>query len=386
MADTREVLKYLKLSVEIEQNPGEEIREHLRKTLQGTPGKLRYRHTSLDSKLPFLGRIYFLILRKSGKLIGSIAFSLRENKLPEKDRDVWYVRYFSVQAPLRDQVYKQEKLTRSEKKKQIERQKKKNSHGDSLLKNFVQPYFDNPVEYFLGDKTGSAPSIVYATVEKGNLRSWKFTEQVGFETVSRIRTTIFSRYNPRKHPNVDPIPAAEKEDQLERLRDFYRGHSFYTEQNLFYDDNYLVWQKNGEILAGCQANPELWEIVDYPGGISTFLIKNGVHLPFFRRYIEPGYQKFVAVEGIWFKEGQETCLHDLFETALAIHGYNSLLIWLDERCPLQKTIDSLGKMGIIGKFFKPALVDIRVKFNQCSDEDKEIYSRRPAYISCFDLT
>ena len=160
MADPKEVLKYLKLSVNVEQEPGEEIREHIRNTLLGTPGKLRYRHTSLETKLPFLGRMYFLILRKSEKLLGSVAFSLREVKFPRGSLDVWYIRYFSIQAPLRDSTYKQKRLKRSEKKKS-----KKKPHGDSLLKNFSQPYFDEPDRLLRGIDDANTPSIIYAYVE-----------------------------------------------------------------------------------------------------------------------------------------------------------------------------------------------------------------------------
>jgi hypothetical protein len=384
MANSKEVLKYLKLSVDVEQEPGEEIRNHIRNTLLGTPGKLRYRHTSLETKLPFLGRIYFLILRKSGKLLGSIAFSLREIKSNSRSHDAWYVRYFSVQAPLRDSNYKQQRLNREERKRQ-KRQKDK-PHGDSLLKNFVQPYFDEPDKMLAGNKANKPRSLVYAFVERENLRSWNFTELVGFETVGRVCTMIFSRYNPVKHPKVSLITESEKAPHLERLREYYRNYSFFTEQNLYYQEYYLVWRENGEIIAGCQANPESWEIVNFPGGMSRFLIKYGGKLPVISRYIVPGYQKFIAVEGIWFREGHEQCLHDLFETACAMYGLHSVVIWLDERSPLLKTLQSLGRLGIIGKFFKPAYVDIRVKFNNYRKEDRKIYFEQPAYLSCFDMS
>jgi hypothetical protein len=384
MADPKEVLKYLKLSVDVEQEPGEEIRNHIRNTLLGTPGKLRYRHTSLETKLPFLGRIYFLILRRSGKLLGSIAFSLRKINSNSRSCDAWYVRYFSIQAPLRDPNYKPKLIIEDERKRQ--RKQKDKPHGDSLLKNFVQPYFDEPDKMLAGNMADNSRSLVYACVEKENLRSWNFTELVGFETVGRICTTIFSRYNPGKHPNVSAITEPEKDRHLERLREYYRDYTFFTEQNLYYKDNYLVWRENGEIMAGCQANPESWEIVHYPGGISRFLIKYGAKLPVIRRYIVPGYQNFITVEGIWFREGHEKCLHDLFETACVLYGLHSVVIWLDERSPLLKTLQSLGKLGIIGKFFKPAYVDIRVKFNNYRQEDRVFYYERPVYISCFDLS
>jgi len=381
MADAKEVLKYLKLSVKVEKEPGEEIRAHLKNTLLGTPGKLRYRHTSFDTKISFLGRIYFLTLRKSEKLLGSVAFSLREVHHNKKTKDVWYIRYFSVHAPLRDSTFKRKRLKRSEKKKQ-----KNKPHGDSLLKNFSQPYFDEPDKYLKGKETGNIPSIIYAYVERENLRSWNFTEKIGFETIGGIATSIFSRYNPKIHPNVSRIEDDEKGAQLERLRDFYRDYTFFTEQNIFYGNHYLVYRENGEILAACQANPEVWELVDYPGGINKLLMKHATRLPVIRKMFAPGYQKFIAVEGIWYKEGCERYLHALFETACAIHGYYSVVIWLDEKSPVRKAILELGDLGIINKLLKTAAGDIRVKFNNTGEKDRKAYYDLPAYISCFDMT
>jgi hypothetical protein len=384
MADPKEVLKYLKLSVKVEEEPGEEIRTHLKNTLLGTPGKLRYRHTSFDTKFPHLGKIFFLILRKSEKLLGSIAFSSRTVRTLNKSLNAWYIRYFSVHAPLRDTTFKQGRIKRQEKRK-IKR--KKNPHGDSLLKNFVQPYFDRPDRHFRGTANEISPSLVYAYVEGENLRSWNFTELIGFETIGKICTIIFSRYSPKKHNNVSTIEERDKEAHLERIREFYRDYTFFTEQNIYFGNHYLVWIKNGEILAGCQANPEVWELVDYPGSrMNQLMMKYGTRLPIIRRIFDPGYQRFIAVEGIWFREGCEEYLHDLFETACALHHVNALVIWLDKRSELVEKIRSLGRLGIIEKLLKPAEVDIRVKFNHFKQEDIREYYNRPAYLSCFDMT
>jgi hypothetical protein len=383
MADPKEVLKYLKLSVKVEEEPGEEIRTHLKNTLLGTPGKLRYRHTSFDTKFPFLGRVYFLILRKSEKLLGSIAFSIREIRSFDTSQDAWYIRYFSVHAPLRDATFKRKRMKRSEKR----RLRKRKPHGDSLLKNFVQPYFDLPDKHLTNNGDEKKPSLVYAYVEADNLRSWNFTELVGFETVGKVCTTIFDRYTPRKHSKVFLIEESEKPAQLERLKEFYKYYSLFTEQNIFYGNYYLVYKKNGEILAGCQANPEVWELVDYPGSrMNQLLMKYGTRLPVIRKMFDPGYQKFIAVEGIWFKQGCEKYLIPLLESACAIHGHHAAAIWLDKKSPLVEQIRALGKLGIMGKLMKPAEVDIRVKFNHYREEDKKPYFERPAYTSCFDMT
>ncbi|KKL53504.1 hypothetical protein LCGC14_2274760, partial [marine sediment metagenome] len=167
---------------------------------------------------------------------------------------------------------------------------------------------------------------------------------------------------------------------------FYEGHTFFTRQNIYFGDYYLVYKKDGEILAGCQANPEVWELLDYPGGINKYLMKYATRLPIISKMFVPGYQKFIAIEGVWYKEGCEKHLHALFETACAMHGFYSAVIWMDGESPVYKKILSLGKLGIIDKLLKTAEGDIRVKFNNYVEKDRQAYYDLPAYISCFDMT
>jgi hypothetical protein len=56
MASQSEVLKYLKLSISVEEEPSKDVKELLADTILGTPGKLRYRHTSFNTKLHIWAR------------------------------------------------------------------------------------------------------------------------------------------------------------------------------------------------------------------------------------------------------------------------------------------------------------------------------------------
>jgi len=377
MASQSEVLKYLKLSICVEEEPSKDVKELLAGTILGTPGKLRYRHTSFNTKLPFLGQIYFIVLKKSDKLLGCIAFSRRDTFFKESPVNSWYIRYFSIRAPLRDKAHKQKKRKRKEKEK---------PQRDNLLKLTAQKSFDDPtlLDQKLGNDQG--PELVYAYVEKENVRSWDFTEMIGFDTVGRIHTTFFSRFRPHKDPHVHSLAENEKEVILSRLREFYQGHTFYTEQNIFFGDNYLVWKKNGEIVAGCQANPEVWKLVEYPGFLNKLFLKVLIRLPVLSRRFDPGYLKFIAIEGIWYNKGYEKCLLQLFESACAHHDLYLAIIWLDSKSHLYTTIRNIGNLGIIDKFIKPAVGDIRVKFIDWKEESKQYYYEQPAYISCFDMT
>lgn len=377
MASQSELLKYLKLSISVEKEPSKDVKELLANTILGTPGKLRYCHTSFNTKLPFLGRIYFIVLKKSDKLLGCIAFSQRDTLYKENPVNSWYVRYFSIRAPLRAKSYKQKK-----RKSQV----KEKPHRDNLLKLTTQKFFDDPT--MLDDQISNDPGgdLVYAYVEKENARSWGFTELIGFETVGRIHTSLFSRFSPKKDPHVHSIVKTDKEVILSCLREFYMEHTFYTEHNIFFGDNYLVWKENGEIVAGCQANPEVWKLVDYPGFLNKLFLNVLIRLPILSKRFDPGYLKFIAIEGIWYKKGFEKCLLPLFESACAFHDLYLAIIWLDSKSQLYSTIRHLGQLGIMDKFIKSAVGDIRVKFINWSEEDKQYYYKHPAYISCFDMT
>ncbi len=377
MASQPEVLKYLKLSVSVEKEPGNDVKELLAATVLGTPGKLRYCHTSFNTKLPFLGQVYFLVLKKSGKLLGCIAFSMRHIRYQQPPVNAWYIRYFSIRAPLRAKSHTQKRRQGLEKNK---------PQRDNLLKLTAQRFFDNPT--LLDEKLGNDPdgSLVYAYVEKENVRSWDFTEMTGFETVGRIHTSFFSRFYPKKDQHVQCPAEKEKALVLSSLREFYKGHTFYTEQNIFFGNNYLVWKEGEEILAGCQANPEVWKLVEYPGFLNKLFLKVLIRFPVLSRRFDPGYLKFVAIEGIWYKKGFAKCLLPLFESACAHHELYLAIIWLDSKSPVYSTLRQLKKRGIIDKFIKPAVADIRVKFIGWKETDKQFYHERPAYISCFDMT
>ncbi len=375
MPTRKEILKYLKLTVSVETEPDKDVQEHIGNMILGTPGKVRYRHTSFSEKLPFLGKIYFLNLKKSDRLLGTIAFSLRDSLSVNRAHRSWYVRYFSIRAPLRDTNFRS-----------VNKHKRDSSGRDNLLKSAAGPFFADPDQIAGGEKFDSDRSLVYAYIEKENFRSWNFSESVGFETAGKIHTSLYSRFRPKMDPRVRAIDPADKDWVRNRLREFYRDYNLFTIQNLFFNDNYMVWKENGRVVAGCQANPELWQIVNIPGFISNFFLRGLARLPFLSRRYNPEFMKFVAFEGIWYEEEYEACLLPLIESALAYHKLYLGILWLDSSSHVLKLINKLGKRGLVGRFFNTMPGDIRVRFINWKEEDKQEFFKNPSYISCFDMT
>jgi hypothetical protein len=129
---SKEIAKYHKLQVKVEQEPAQDIINHLKNTVIGTPGRLLYRLTGIEKKIRSLGTCYFLVLRKLNRLIGTIGFVLRTTYSQDVSHNSWYIRYFSIRAPLRTKIHKKEDYDN------------KSSSGDNILKDSIKDYFYEP--------------------------------------------------------------------------------------------------------------------------------------------------------------------------------------------------------------------------------------------------
>jgi hypothetical protein len=109
-------------------------------------------------------------------------------------------------------------------------------------------------------------------------------------------------------------------------------------------------------------------------------------VPYFRKLFSPDEFKFLVFDAIYFKKGREDVLPDLFESVCAVEGFNTGLMWLDDRSTLYDKIRSGRRMGALNRMLnaKPGLVF--TKFVNFPDEAKDIFYDVPAYISGFDFT
>lgn len=370
----KEIAKYHKLEVKVEQDPGQDIVDHLENTVIGTPGRLLYRLTGVEKKIRSLGTCYFLVLRKLSRLIGTIGLVPRTTSSQDALHKSWYIRYFSIKAPLRTKIHKKEDYGN------------KSSPGDNILKDSIKDYFYEPHRMLGKISDKNQKTFIYAYIESDNIRSKIFSDLMDFQTIRNFTTILFSRIKPGIHPEVQRIREEEKPEMLKLLRGFYKGYNMYTEQYLFYENNYYLLKLKNEIVSGIQANPERWEIKKMPGFRGKILFDIIPRIPGIKRIFNPQNFRFAAIEGIYYKEGYEKYLLPLFESVCALTKTRFALIWLDTHSPLIKTIDKLGHHGLPGKFIKRIKANIIIKFINFSEAEKDSFRNNPAYLSCFDMT
>jgi len=374
MQEEKTISKYHDLHVIIKSQPDEMLYEHLRKTILGTPGGLRYRHTDHDVKLRNIGESYFMLLYKLNRMLGSVGFCLRETYKASVAEKSWYIRYFSIHAPLRSGRKKSSKYQTDYDK------------STGVLKAVVLPYFDNPDLLQDPKKTDVSRSVIYSYIDSGNQRSKEFTLQMGFEKIRIFSTLIYTRLKPRHFSYVKRISEPEKELVRNKLKEFYAAYTMFHDKYIFFDDNYYVVYENNEIAAGLQANPETWQIIEMGGFGGKILMKFLYRIPIIKKYINPESFDFLGVEGIWYKKEKAHYIADIIESVMAVKKCNIALTWQDIRSDVYKELMQEGKKGIMSRFFSSGNGEVYIKFISFNTGGKEEYFTKPAYLSAFDVT
>jgi hypothetical protein len=367
------ILSFYALDVEILSEPNQDVRNHLEEMVLGTPGKLQYRFIQISDKLSSLKDCRFLILKKSGRVIGSVCLIRRKSPVLSGGYPFWYIRYMFIRAPLKPKSYKQK------------RKKRDSSIHLNLIWNSVLKYIEQP-EILIDSSDTAKQSMLYSYVLKSNLRAVNINNSVGIVPVKKARTYFFSRTRPVKNTCVRQIREDEKGHVINLLRGFYNDYVLYSEQNLFYKDQYYVYVENNEIVAGMQANKEAWEFVNKPGLSGFVLLKVLPLIPVISRYWKPRNFRFTAIEGLFYKEGHEKKLIDLMESVCAINDTHFIFYWTDPASRIYNIINQPGIRGFMSRFFPSEDLDICAKFINWKQEEIDDFIRRPAYISCFDST
>lgn len=364
------------MSTTLETVPPPELIDHIGTTYLGTPGGLQYHHTTGIEKLKNIRNCHFVFLRRSGKMLGSIGYVLRETRAGEMKVKSWLVRYFSVKAPLR---------TDKRSKREIRRRPVKD-RSVSLLKDITHIFHNNPERLIDPDVQEVQRAVIYSLVEKNNERSKNFAAIGGYGKTGDVESFMFSRLRQRKGIAVERLDQEAIPEMKKLLEEFYSGHAFYFDEYLFINNNYYVLRENGEIVAGLQANEEMWEIKTVGSPFLDSVVKGLTKIPFVGKRFRYEAMRFLGIEGIYFREGHEKSLYRLLEGVLTLRDQYLALLIMDVRSPEYRAFSMNKKRGPVNTFLGSFKAEIYCKFFSFSEEDKKEVSERPAYISIYDNT
>jgi hypothetical protein len=340
--------------------PSEALIDLLKNTLIGSKGTL-YQLLDTPTKIVQLKNSHFFSLVRADKLLGTFTICKQAiNLLGSRDIS-YYIRYVAFDAKFQGGF--------------------KKGKRDGGLHRFFKDFFETTT--FDQASTNGGKSIYWAYIDPDNLRSINLNNRLGFEQIGFFKTTAFSRVNP-KNKLVERIKSEDKTEVLNLVTSFYDSFQFFATESLFFDDNYFVLRVDGELVCGIQANPVQWKIKSSPGLSGRILIKIAPYIPRIRKLIQPNNHRFLATEGLFWKDGFEHKVAELLEGVLAITGHHSLLIWSDcEHDILEKTEVN---WGFIQKMKKDNTVAIMAKLNGYSPQELVDLKKAPKYISGFNVT
>jgi hypothetical protein len=340
--------------------PSEALIDLLKNTLIGSEGTL-YQLLDTPTKIVQLKNSHFFSLVRADKLLGTFTICKQEINLLGTTQNSYYIRYVAFDKKFQGGF--------------------KKGKRDGGLHRFFKDFFETTT--FDQAATTGGKSIYWAYIDPDNLRSINLNNRLGFEQIGSFKTSVFSRVNP-KNKFVERIKSEDKNKVLNLVTSFYDSFQFFATESLFFEDNYFVLRVNGEIVCGIQANPVQWKIKSLPGLSGRILIKIAPYIPRIRKLIQPNNHRFLATEGLFWKDGFEHKLAELLEGVLAITGHHSLLIWSDCEHNFLENIEV--KWGFIQKMKKDNTVAIMAKLNGYSKEELADLKKAPKYISGFNVT
>jgi hypothetical protein len=371
------VYSYKDLEVRISADSNEEIMDLLNHTIHGAERGMQYSLRNIEQKIKaYRNSIRFVTLYKKNHVAGTIGSCYRISGQGQLRAHSTYLKYLSFQAP-----YQASTDIPRLKRKAAPAHEGDESFKKKVLEIFSKPYLLDLENVYEGDR-----HIMYAFIESMNERTKNLVNQAGYEYVRSFLTIAFSRFSPKSFPEVRKITAAEKPEMKNLLDNFYRDYSLYNSDHSLDDGNYYVLKEDDRIIAGAASYPTLHKIFHIPGVWGWILMKVLPRIPYYHRLFHPGEFRFIVFDSVYCEKGRERALEKLFESICAAEGFNTGLMWLDDRSDFYDKVRSLLNMGVLNRMLnaKPGLVFIR--FINYDEKDKAVFYESPAYISGFDFS
>ena len=366
------LLEMRDLALKLRQTPGDQVVHLIAETIWGTPGGMRYRHSSVEGKINDLGNPWYMVLERKEQVAGVLCLDQRVLVERGDELSAFFIRYFSVAEGLR------------RKTKVDAAAEAKESRGNGLFKRFNKSFFNNPKPLLEAGEVEKA--LLYAYVEKENARSMEMVMQMGLQSVAEFKTMIFSRVFPKKRATVRKFRPEEREMLLNQIQKTYSEYGFFTGDGLFYKDNYYVLELDGKIVAGMQAQKASWHVVEIPGFLGKVAKNILPYVPFFSRLINPKKHQFAALEGFFWLDGHENKMQELLEGVIADMGLNSAVLWFDVENPKLAIINQHVRWGLLQKLQDDLPVNIMAKQIGAWPDGESFEVKRPVYVSAFDAT
>lgn len=370
------LISFRGLEVKVTDQADEEIMDLLNNTVLGSDGGLRYQLRNIQSRVTaYKDQIRFISLYKANKITGTIGACYRITGSGNLKFPSTYIRYLAFQRQ-----YQAETVTRR-KRREVIKPEKDDSFKEKALGIFSRPQLLDFKEYNDTDK-----QILYAFVESMNERSKNLINQAGYEYVRSFLTVAFSRFSPQIDKRVTKLNDSEKNKMGSLLQEYYKDHTLFNTDFVFFGDRYYVLKEGDEIISGVSAIPSSYKIYKMPGIWGWIIMRILPKTPYFKKLFQPEEFRHLVFDAVYCKKGQEDKLADLFESVCAAEGFNTGLTWLDDRCELFDRLRSGVRMGALNRMLnaKPGLVYIR--FINFTDKEKEAFYDSPAYISGFDFS
>ena len=374
MKNRRTLLSYHHLSIEVETSPSEELMEHMYGTVMGQPGGMQYHHTDLEDRLKSGHEDYFMFLRKSGKMLGSVGFCGKPTVTAGIAHDSWLIRYFSIKAPIKG-VPKKRKT-----KAELQDENKRTT----VLGRFIQPIFADPAQLREEGRRTGKPSIIFATIDQTNLRSMNFSAQMGLETVGSFAAFAFSRFRPRPSARIENVEPDGQKEILGQIEEFYKDYTLFFSDAIFKNDDYYVIREEGRMVAGVQIYEVGWKILDFGNRLANLASGLLSWIPGLRHRLSKEKTSFLAFDALYFEPGYEKVLYELLEGVLESTGHYIGMMMMDEESDLYRLFMDHKKLGFLYKFMGAKHADIRVRFIQMPEEVKQRFYDRPTYIPTYD--